>query len=281
MIEDLGSIPACTGKPLPYLLPPEEGEVYPRMYGETIASCDADRWRRGLSPHVRGNQRIALPYCIMYRSIPACTGKPPRNVSAATPSEVYPRMYGETRYNRSPISSRPGLSPHVRGNRRPGVQHFPGGGSIPACTGKPPTHGLFWVPGAVYPRMYGETLLHLLQPARYLGLSPHVRGNRAPAGSCPTGLGSIPACTGKPVGGRPAWRARRVYPRMYGETELLGLRADIKKGLSPHVRGNLRPIAPIPSSSRSIPACTGKPCPRHTLSLALGSIPACTGKPTG
>ena len=90
------SIPACTGKPVDGLVGCPQLEVYPRMYGETALRAPDDALRAGLSPHVRGNRRPCGPRRRRCRSIPACTGKPPRPFTSMLFGRVYPRMYGET-----------------------------------------------------------------------------------------------------------------------------------------------------------------------------------------
>ena len=86
--------------------------------------------------------------------------------------------------------------------------------------------------------MYGETLVLHERRQRHRGLSPHVRGN--PFGLPPrrVRIGSIPACTGKPLCLAVTCMVRQVYPRMYGETGGGSAAALNLGGLSPHVRGN-------------------------------------------
>ena len=59
-------------------------EVYPRVYGGTVAEKMGIAPSTGLSPRVRGNRRIAALEQPKPRSIPACTGEPRyRNVNVA------------------------------------------------------------------------------------------------------------------------------------------------------------------------------------------------------
>ena len=261
-----GSIPACTGKPYPLPDSADEGGVYPRMYGETADRYKEPYERKGLSPHVRGN-RVALAAPAVHRgSIPACTGKPDYHPALQSPSEVYPRMYGETVGWDGSCREKKGLSPHVRGNP-PSISSCVGGRrSIPACTGKPRTNRAVHPIRTVYPRMYGETAytVTVINPTR--GLSPHVRGNLRYVVVGKRHYGSIPACTGKPMIGSQSRSSIRVYPRMYGETQRNRVLRTRAKGLSPHVRGNRSDVTPPPAVVRSIPACTGKPAvvPRTT-----------------
>ena len=173
---------------------------------------------RGLSPHVRGNHRHGTVPTVPWRSIPACTGKPAGEVDSHRVSAVYPRMYGETSYGESQRALRAGLSPHVRGNRRSNTLLRDRRGSIPACTGKPPRSPPAGPAPGVYPRMYGETGLMFTALLFATGLSPHVRGNHYRCSGQGSGIGSIPACTGKPSSAPLQSRTTWVYPRMYGET---------------------------------------------------------------
>ena len=174
--------------------------VYPRMYGETAKQRQPVYPGDGLSPHVRGNRRAgrAAPY--RSRSIP--------------------RMYGETNDGHPAVGDHKGLSPHVRGNRVSWRTRNRYRGSIPACTGKPHERRARHRQAEVYPRMYGETLGGNFIGTDDAGLSPHVRGNREPIIPRTYLHRSIPACTGKPGFATSQEGGERVYPRMYGETEL-------------------------------------------------------------
>ena len=94
------------------------------------------------------------------------------------------------------------------------------------------------------------------------GLSPRVRGN---PGLRVGGIeieGSIPACAGEPNSAGSRRGSRRVYPRVCGGTVLAQSELGAQQGLSPRVRGNLRPThVPIPNLG-SIPACAGEPTTR-------------------
>ena len=136
---DEGSIPACTGKPMPSGSTPPRGWVYPRVYGETGRPWRLERYREGLSPRVRGNPEVASALHWVCGSIPACTGKPRSPGPSRTPPGVYPRVYGETTGSPEYLRLLEGLSPRVRGNLRTATGHAWGEGSIPACTGKPAT----------------------------------------------------------------------------------------------------------------------------------------------
>ena len=91
------------------------------------------------------------------------------------------------------------------------------------------------------------------------GLSPRVRGNLNDGGLEPDGGGSIPACAGEPDLRAKSGPEGRVYPRVCGGTRRYPGIPNPQKGLSPRVRGNLRPAVTTTTGIRSIPACAGEP----------------------
>ena len=70
---------------------------------------------------------------------------------------------------------------------------------------------------------------------------------------------SIPACTGEPGDAIHGGCYQRVYPRVYGGTELPRTENGLDHGLSPRVRGNHKEPDRSDWYTRSIPACTGEP----------------------
>ena len=194
-----GSIPAHTGKPFAAFVFLFSFRVYPRAYGETLRRRPIDDWHRGLSPRIRGNQSHGALRERAGRSIPAHTGKPLLLIRIKPPSEVYPRAYGETLYDRAGIGIVLGLSPRIRGNLIARLGRNQSRGSIPAHTGKPArgdgVHHLV----RVYPRAYGETGYEAGARGIESGLSPRIRGNLIVAPTNARGRGSIPAHTGKPA----------------------------------------------------------------------------------
>ena len=71
-----GSIPACTGEPVQFLIFLFFHTVYPRVYGGTPWRVMSRNEHEGLSPRVRGNRVNVILVEQMVRSIPACTGEP-------------------------------------------------------------------------------------------------------------------------------------------------------------------------------------------------------------
>ena len=168
------------------------------MYGESQRARDQRNRKRGLSPRVRGIRSVRVRFPHKAGSIPACTGNPSKGVEDVILEAVYPRVYGESSVVPSPQSPRTGLSPRVRGIRRQ-LRVFVGRrGSIPACTGNPAASAAAKAVAKVYPRVYGESEIKLVDDMLEDGLSPRVRGIRDSLGDARDGVGSIPACTGNP-----------------------------------------------------------------------------------
>ena len=189
------------------------------MYGESDGRDRAGARSRGLSPRVRGIHALHASSLQQSGSIPACTGNPVVNTVCAHFLWVYPRVYGESHQEVCIMANGPGLSPRVRGIPGGGHQGRAEHGSIPACTGNPARH----LGGAgdcrVYPRVYGESLLDETGHPGDAGLSPRVRGIRVQVWADGLDQGSIPACTGNPAGSTTISAHRRVYPRVYGESQ--------------------------------------------------------------
>ena len=217
----LRSIPACTGNPRQTTRLYGPPGVYPRVYGEPACASARVMSATGLSPRVRGTHTLIMDAPASRGSIPACTGNPGLSGTTRAYAGVYPRVYGETRAVARSEPCGQGLPPRVRGNptylhSRPPVRR-----SIPACTGNPPIVGPAGAGRRVYPRVYGETACAAAAAVHGDGLSPRVRGNHASAGHELAPARSIPACTGKPHPTSCQGQARRVYPRVYGETTIL------------------------------------------------------------
>ena len=238
-----------------------------------------------------------------HRSIPACAGEPTAPAAPAAPSPVYPRVCGGTVIEPSGLSTEPGLSPRVRGNRYGRRNGERDRGSIPACAGEPTEQKANKTLQKVYPRVCGGTPASVASKAKATGLSPRVRGNHVGTFETVNRFRSIPACAGEPIGGIDSARGQGVYPRVCGGT-ISGTTSGIYgRGLSPRVRGNQfrRHFRRGLRDCRSIPACAGEPIvafspfsaiilglsPRvrgnpslHAACAArLRSIPACAGEP--
>ena len=134
------SIPACAGEPGGGPAGRRGGGVYPRVCGGTARALDFAALPEGLSPRVRGNQRLLLKGQLRDGSIPACAGEPAQRDAGQRQLGVYPRVCGGTRRRNGGILPGMGLSPRVRGNRIYPTGKIAAGGSIPACAGEPCGH---------------------------------------------------------------------------------------------------------------------------------------------
>ena len=151
------SIPACAGEPLQCATPCVLRTVYPRVCGGTrFVKCARGR-PRGLSPRVRGNRRSPGPSASRSRSIPACAGEPSSPSTRPKPPGVYPRVCGGTSDAGRVAGDGHGLSPRVRGNRKPAPRLPELLGSIPACAGEPRHLDGAGAGREVYPRVCGGT----------------------------------------------------------------------------------------------------------------------------
>ena len=193
-----GSIPACAGEPEVSRRIRCQRRVYPRVCGGTAPWKMARPTRWGLSPRVRGNQRLGAEAGRLRRSIPACAGEPGQAAPDGRCNRVYPRVCGGTAGGLPKTERGPGLSPRVRGNPKYSGTEATDARSIPACAGEPRKYFRMVSASTVYPRVCGGTPTPLPEGGNDWGLSPRVRGNRH-AAPCPVAaVRSIPACAGEP-----------------------------------------------------------------------------------
>ena len=151
-------------------------------------------------------------------------------------------------------------------------------GSIPAPAGEPQLVPRPHCATTVYPRACGGTQGKELVLVEVLGLSPRLRGNRAPRVHVGSSLRSIPAPAGEPRQLRPLRLQQSVYPRACGGTAFVFATVLIGGGLSPRLRGN-RQRGPGQHRLRgSIPAPAGEPSATRRPRLCLRVYPrACGG----
>ena len=152
-----------------------------------------------------------------------------------------------------------GLSPRVRGNRGPAPLDPQRRGSIPACAGEPAGCCPLSARKPVYPRVCGGTGAGDYTSGVARGLSPRVRGNPYSSILARKLPRSIPACAGEPGRRNPPEGKLRVYPRVCGGTAKSFARGQLRRGLSPRVRGNRRRRRRTTPRRGSIPACAGEP----------------------
>ena len=194
-----GSIPACAGEPESMALCNAAGRVYPRVCGGTVTAWADSLPPKGLSPRVRGNHDGQGACDDEDGSIPACAGEPHRTPIGRTTRRVYPRVCGGTGAFQPHQTGQGGLSPRVRGNRRPSRCAAIPTGSIPACAGEPLRRSSATAAARVYPRVCGGTWNPLPRRSSRCGLSPRVRGNPVVIATATARGGSIPACAGEPM----------------------------------------------------------------------------------
>ena len=132
----------------------------------------------------------------------------------------------------------------------------------------------------VYPRVCGGTCRRGGVDKRGGGLSPRMRGNRAPLDRRRGGGRSIPAYAGEPVLRGQSRFHRRVYPRVCGGTTRANAIANALIGLSPRMRGNLRRPHAGAHHDRSIPAYAGEPMISWLLIVLIRVYPRVCGGTT-
>ena len=259
------SIPACAGETGAARAHRTTAAVYPRVCGGNSVQESVNPATSGLSPRVRGKrtERGGVVRCI--RSIPACAGETRAEHANPCVNGVYPRVCGGNSRQITSPGAASGLSPRVRGKRRaPGIA--PAWlRSIPACAGETQnaTFRMDW--DGVYPRVCGGNQKQNTPAPNNAGLSPRVRGKpRVPTGP-QAALGSIPACAGEIKSASAMSASCRVYPRVCGGN-LAAVQAPAPDtGLSPRVRGKLRPKPGRLSRGGSIPACAGETATKDWL----------------
>ena len=212
----LGSIPAGAGEPQKAYADALNSRVYPRGCGGANLFSTGSKLAGGLSPRVRGSLRQAAHPIEVRGSIPAGAGEPARANECFGRAWVYPRGCGGAHRRCCARLSPWGLSPRVRGSRRPCRSSWCRRGSIPAGAGEPATKSPPRASSRVYPRGCGGAQRSAEGVRRDVGLSPRVRGSPDCGGRQQVGQGSIPAGAGEPLGKQPKPGTIRVYPRGCG-----------------------------------------------------------------
>ena len=276
--DEVGSIPACAGKPRPPAGPARRSWVHPRVCGEAPIQAAINLYIRGPSPRVRGSPGPDTWTSCCGRSIPACAGKPDRSARRARACRVHPRVCGEARSETAHDALGAGPSPRVRGSRSGWPVGTPPSGSIPACAGKPRAGDGGEREVRVHPRVCGEASSSLVLLVRVQGPSPRVRGSPSPSLHPFLRSGSIPACAGKPRGSRGSRHEAGVHPRVCGEAKLALPWRRAQTGPSPRVRGSLPDELLDRGGGGSIPACAGKPPEAVELHGADGVHPRVCGE---
>ena len=171
-----------------------------------------------------------------------------------------------------------GSSPHVRGALVSSFIKTIQCGIIPACAGSTSPWPSASARCGDHPRMCGE---HSSGPALIAdipGSSPHVRGARGCQQLQQSYLGIIPACAGSTFNASFGALQNRDHPRMCGEHAQGQWAAEVRVGLSPHVRGAHRRQPQLRQRAGIIPACAGSTCWSRSTSRTVRDHPRMCGE---
>ena len=113
---------------------------------------------------------------------------------------------------------------------------------------------------AVYPRAYGEHHSGHLDQHPLRGLSPCIRGTRVTHRRSTPRMRFIPVHTGNTCTADIQPHLEPVYPRAYGEHQGRNCPEDVRRGLSPCIRGTPSLWHRDWISLRFIPVHTGNTC---------------------
>ena len=191
-----------------------------------------------------------------------------------------------------------GSSPHVRGALVWSCPYCGHSGIIPACAGStrysttgkqgrrdhPRMCGEHHAvssgphPAGDHPRMCGEHLSFMAFLMVSAGSSPHVRGARHHLHKIATRHGIIPACAGSTFNASFGALQNRDHPRMCGEHAQGQWAAEVRVGLSPHVRGAHRRQPQLRQRAGIIPACAGSTCWSRSTSRTVRDHPRMCGE---
>ena len=171
------SIPAHAGEPTGTTSAAQPIRVYPRACGGTLSGQAEKKYRKGLSPRMRGNPPASSGPRPGTGSIPAHAGEPRDSGQTILPVEVYPRACGGTAADELEKAEIKGLSPRMRGNPVHTLRQCVRPGSIPAHAGEPASRNSHSSVERVYPRACGGTAYCFGLLLLYQGLSPRMRGN--------------------------------------------------------------------------------------------------------
>ena len=231
------SIPACAGEAPLHRELESIAQVYPRVCGGSAAAAGLHQGGGGLSPRVRGKPPARRAAAGFLGSIPACAGEAARRSQGGVLLKVYPRVCGGSRPASQRKGGKGGLSPRVRGKRRPAGESRRRGRSIPACAGEAHRGSRGRPGGEVYPRVCGGSGRVVSSISATRGLSPRVRGKRWRPGESGSASRSIPACAGEATDATDNLHRQQVYPRVCGGSHLCYSSPPGGSGLSPRVRG--------------------------------------------
>ena len=169
-------IPACAGRTrnAPNRITPTSD--HPRVCGANTNRMSPWSRRVGSSPRVRGELIDCVVRASPGRIIPACAGRTRKSNTLTASSKDHPRVCGANVIIAVFMSSFPGSSPRVRGERRQRAGCNAGAWIIPACAGRTRSSDAARGRAPDHPRVCGaNNSLNTVQRKQF-GSSPRVRG---------------------------------------------------------------------------------------------------------
>jgi len=229
--------------------------VYLRVCGVIHTTTTVSKPSLGLSPRVRSH--LAERYVIVsgMGSISACAESSSTLPAGGWQPRVYLRVCGVIASARRQGGRSRGLSPRVRSHRRCRAVAAARSGSISACAESSEQPQNRYASPRVYLRVCGVISHWKCQASFSLGLSPRVRSHPSEAVGRAQRRGSISACA-ESSALLAACRSRsRVYLRVCGVIESVGLNPFTQPGLSPRVRSHHPRLLAPERDQGSISAC--------------------------
>ena len=231
----------------------------------------------GLSPRGRG-KRCQIVFTNKNRgSIPAWAGETICIGNAASARRVYPRVGGGNGEAKGGAASERGLSPRGRGKHQEFVETSQGRRSIPAWAGETVARMPSVQPDEVYPRVGGGNRRRRRRRRSASGLSPRGRGKPRFFQRNHDTIRSIPAWAGETPGAMNVCAAAKVYPRVGGGNEQIGVQRHNSIGLSPRGRGKRAYGGDMGACQRSIPAWAGETARPQNISCLIEVYPRVGG----
>ncbi len=172
---------------------------YPHVCVETSSPSRPKMIAFGTSPHMRGYPCLPRRAVSTNKIYPHVCGATATSPSMPIWTSGLSRVYGATVVAAMASTLALGLSPCIRGYRRPSPAAQRTSGSIPVYTGLPARSRGRYLRPRVYPRACGATTNSTGASASDWGLSPRMRGYRHHAPARPLAPGSIPAYAGLPL----------------------------------------------------------------------------------
>ena len=214
---NIGIIPANTGRIILESATATVARDHPREYGENDAGDEGWEREKGSSPRIRGELEGKWKIRLRSGIIPANTGRIAYMGFGSSACRDHPREYGENIRPNSSGKPRRGSSPRIRGECRIQCCHTRYLGIIPANTGRMKQGTQRAVDEGDHPREYGENCRALMARPTALGSSPRIRGEWISH----------------------LWRSRQQgdHPREYGENNTRSIRHQPCWGSSPRIRG--------------------------------------------